>query len=83
MASKQVSSAFRLASTDKLWGFVYKLEKHKSSNLILMLKVFLQYYFLKKNFYVVNFFFIYSNIYADLQIVFAGSLRTIHQERKM
>jgi len=83
MASKQVSSAFRLGSTNKLWGFVYKLDKRKSSDFVLALKSFLQYYFLRKSFYVLNFFFFFSTICAELQIAAVGALRTVEKERKL
>jgi len=83
MASKQVSSAFRLGSTNKMWGYIYKLDKHKSSNFILALKGFLQYYFLKKTFYLMSFFFFYSLTCAELQLVIAGAIRTVYKEKKI
>jgi hypothetical protein len=48
-----------------------------------MLKNFLQYYFLRKIFYVLGFFFFFSAKYAELQLVYASTSRTIFNERKL
>ena len=83
MASKQVSSAFRLGSTDKLWGYIYQLDKRKSSDMCLMLKVFLYYYFLRRFIHVINFFFYYARTCAELYLVIDGGVKVRRKEKSI
>lgn len=83
MASKQVSSAFRLGSTAKLWGYVYQLDKRKSSDTCLVLKVFLYYYFLRRSVHVINFFFYYTRVCAMLHLLVAGGVKVYQKENNI
>lgn len=84
MASKQVGSAFRLGSTTKLWGFIYRLDKHNSSGIRLILRTFLYFYFLRRSMYVINFFFFFAPFCSELQLALVrGAIRFVRKEYKM
>jgi hypothetical protein len=76
MARSSFPVTFRLATTQKLWGSVYRLDKKNSFKFLLVMKSFLYQYFIKQHTFLFSFYF-YPSITSYILEIFSSRISNI------